>query len=126
MNTTSTWLLEGLAVHLADTLGVEKLWPNYSENLHKHAKRFANNTSYKQALNYIGVSGFYNVDPTSNIGEAFYSLSGSFVRYLLQNIGKTNFMKYYSSSNFNSSLYTATQKTFNDWEKEWINYLATL
>jgi hypothetical protein len=126
MNTTSTWLIEGLAVHLADTLGVEKLWPNYSENLHLHAKNFINSTSYSKALFYIGLSGYYNVDPTTSVGEAFYTLSGSFVRYLICNIGKTNFMKCYSSSNFQSSLYTATQKTFDDWEKEWINYLTAL
>jgi len=126
MNCTSTWLLEGLAVHLADTLGAEKLWPNYSENLHQHAKNFINSTSYSKAIFYIGLSGYYNVDPATSVGEAFYTLSGSFVRYLIRNIGKTNFMKCYSSGNFQSSLYTATQKTFNDWEKEWINYLAKL
>jgi hypothetical protein len=126
MNCTSTWLLEGLAVHLADTLGVENLWPNYSENLDSHAKQFVNGTSYKQALNYIGASGYYRIDPTTNLGETFYTLSGSFVRYLIRNIGKDNFMKCYSSSNFQFSIYSITNKNFSDWQKEWINYLTAL
>jgi hypothetical protein len=126
MNTTSTWLIEGLAVHTADTLSVEKLWPNYSENLHKHAKRFINNIFYKDALNYIGVNGFYGVDPTTYTGEAFYTLSGSFIRYLIQKLGKSNFMKCYSSADFKSALYLASQKSFDDWEKEWLNYLTIL
>jgi hypothetical protein len=123
MKTSSTWLIEGFAVHLADTLGVEKLWPNYSEYLHAHAKRFINN---QEALNYIGVSGFYGVDPTTTTGEAFYSLSGSFVRYLIKIIGNSDFMKCYSSTDFKLSLYNATQKSFDDWEKEWLSYLKTL
>jgi hypothetical protein len=126
MNTSSTWLIEGFAVHLADTLGVEKLWPNYTVNLHVHAKRFLGNIFYKEALNYIGVGGFYQVDPTTYTGEAFYSLSGSFVRYLIQKIGKSNFMKCYSNSDFKSSVFIVTQKTFDDWKKEWLNYLQAL
>lgn len=127
MKASSTWLLEGFAVHLADTLGVEKLWPNYSEDLHKHAKRFIGTVLTQEALNYIGTNGFYWVDPTTYyIGEAFYSFSGSFVRYLIQNMGKSNFLNCYSITDFKSSLYNVTQKSFDDWEKEWLNYLNAL
>jgi hypothetical protein len=123
MKTSSTYLIEGLAVHLADTLRVERLWPNYSESLHDHAKGFLDTPSSQAALTYIGTSGFYSVDPTTSTGEAFYTLSGSFVRYLMQTIGRASFMAVYSSADFKSSLYAATHKSFDEWEAEWLNYL---
>ena len=113
MNTSSLWLIEGLAVHLADTLGVENLWPNYSADLHLHAKKFINN---QESLNYIGIAGFFYVDPTTSTGEAFYSLSGSFVRYLNHHIGKSGFMNCYSSYDFKSSIFHATNKSFDAWK----------
>lgn len=118
--TSAEWLIEGLAVHLADTLGIDKLWPNYSENLNNHAKKFINN---QDALNYIGKSGFFEVDPTTTTGEAFYSLSGSFVRYLIKNMGITNFMKCYSSHSFSSTLKDLSGKSFDSWKNEWLSFL---
>lgn len=123
MKTSSLWLIEGLAVHLADTLGVEDLWPNYSENLHKHAKRFISN---QEALNFIGVKGFFWLDPTTNTGEAFYTLSGSFVRYLTQHLGKADFKNCYSSNDFDLTISNTTNKTFDVWKEEWIMYLVDL
>jgi hypothetical protein len=123
MNTYSLWLIEGLAVNLADTLGVEELWPNYSKDLHVYAKYFINDN---EAINYIGVSGFFWVNPTTGTGQAFYSLSGSFVKYLIQNMGKSNFMKCYSSPDFYSSIYISTQKSFDVWKNEWLKFLGTL
>ncbi|HLP18267.1 MAG TPA: hypothetical protein VK470_18555, partial [Bacteroidota bacterium] len=126
MNTSSTWLIEGLAVHLADTLGIEELWPNYSEDLDRHAHRFVDNIFYKDGLALIGVNGFNGVDPTSLIGESYYTLSGSFIRYLMRHMGKTDFLKCYSSGDFKTSLLTTTQKNFDAWENEWLNYLRRL
>jgi len=123
MKTSSTWLIEGLAVHLADTLCVDQLWPNYSEDLHTHAKRFIGTLFYQEAINYIGVIGFYWIDPTTTVGEAFYSFSGSFVRYLMRTMGKSNFLKCYANADFKASLYNTTQKSFDDWKQEWLNYL---
>jgi len=123
MNTSSQWLIEGIAVHLADSLGVEDLWPNFAEDLHAHAKRFISNQT---ALNYIGVPGFFPADPTTSFGEAFYSLSGSFVRYLSQHLGKRDFLNCYSSYDIRSTMFTLTNKSLKDWEDEWLEFLKKL
>jgi hypothetical protein len=123
MNTYDLWLIEGLAVHLADSLGVERLWPNYSEDLHVHAKTYLNN---QQALDLMGVRGMFMIDPTTALGHAFYTLSGSFVRYLIRNTGKQAFLKCYSNNNFPACLYDESEKRIDFWKKEWVAYLEDL
>lgn len=115
----SLWLKEGLAIFLNDKLGGYPSFPNFGKSIDKLAK---SNLHFSSVLAKIGQNG---VPRFSNQTErrVFYILSGSFVKFIYENIGIEKLMKIYHEENTSNAVKEVTGKELDTWKKEWIDSL---
>jgi hypothetical protein len=121
----SDWVFEGLAVYLNDRWGGEGGFPNFGKDVDPLARYYLDRADI---LVHIGDETYYptRADLRTSVGEGFYILSGSFVKYLVEKTGIEKFMQIYNAPNMQEGLKTATQKTLEEWKTEWTGYVANL
>ena len=111
------WLKEGLAIFLNDKLGGYPSFPNFGRNIDKLAK---SNLGYSSVITKIGQDGiarFLNQQER----RVFYILSGSFVKYIYENIGIEKLMEIYKEKNTSNAVEELTGKKLELWKEEWID-----
>jgi hypothetical protein len=113
------WAVEGLAVYLNDKLGGGASYPNFGEDIDQMASKYLNNTD---TLEKIGDEKYYQY----TIDDGFYSLSGSFIKYMVEKIGIEPFMKIYHDADMQKAMKEVTKKNIQEWKSEWISYLSSL
>lgn len=121
----SDWVFEGLAVYVNDKWGGEGGFPNYGEDVDPLARYYLDRTDI---LARIGDETYYpsRADLRTSVGEGFYILSGSFVKYLVEKTGIEKFLQIYNAPNMPEGLKTVTHKPLEEWKIEWIGYVASL
>jgi len=121
----SDWVSEGLAVYLNDKLGGEGGYPNFGENIDQLAISYLNQTDI---LEHVGDETYYpsQADLRTSIGQGFYILSGSFIKYIIEKTGVEIFMQAYDAPNMQEGLETKTKMTLQEWKTEWVGYLLSL
>jgi len=119
------WVSEGLAVYINDQCGGEAGFPNYGKDVDPLSIPYLDQTSI---VEHIGDEAYYptRADLRTSVGEGFYLLSGSFVKYIIGKSGIEVFMQAYSAPNMQDGLKTATQKTLPEWKSKWMDYLSGL
>ncbi len=121
----SDWVSEGLAVYLNDKWGGEGGYPNYGADLDQLTHSYINRLDI---LENIGDETYYpsRSDLRTSVGLGFYILSGSFVKYMVENTGIETFMQIYNAPNMQEGLEIKTKKTLQEWKTEWLGYLSNL
>ena len=119
-NNNRKWLSEGLAVYLNDKLNGYPSFPNYGKDLDKLSKQIINSKKYKDVIT------FKNKFTTSLVGQkkrkAFYTVSGSLVKYLLNEYGKEKVLKLLLQHDSQDVL----KKDFKEIKKEWVNHINNI
>jgi len=113
------WIKEGLAVYLNDKLNGYPAFPNYGNDIDRVAK---SKLRFKSALWKIGGNGVPKFSGKKE-RRVFYTLSGSFVKYLYTHIGLENLMKIYKAKDTKRAVVEITGKKLGMWKKEWIDNL---
>jgi hypothetical protein len=115
----SLWIKEGLAVYLNDNLNGYPAFPNYGNDIDKIAKL---KLWHESALWKVGRNGIPEfLDQQER--RIFYTLSGSFVKYLYTHIGIEKLMKIYKTKDTRLAVGEMTGQKLAMWKKEWIDYL---
>jgi len=116
------WLEEGLAVYLNDKLGGGEIFPNFGYDIDRLARRYGEE---KPVIEWIG-AGY---DPQINVktynGRLFYIYSGSFVKYLIENMGTDSFLESFSQDDVLNAIKNATNKDIAQWKKEWVGSILS-
>lgn len=121
----STWMVEGLAVYLNTTFSAYPTWPQYDKDIDKLAKERLEN-GFDKVINFEEETGYTFHDPNQPEGEAYYTLSGSFVKYIENKAGIKKYMAAYKTHNADTGLKNETGKTLSEWKMEWIEYLKQI
>jgi hypothetical protein len=111
------WLKEGLAIFLNDKLGGYPSFPNFGKNIDKLAKSNLRFPSIIAKIGQDGIAKFSNREER----RIFYLLSGSFVKFIYDNIGMEKLMKIYREKNTSNAVKELTGKKLDVWKKEWID-----
>lgn len=119
----SDWVSEGLAVTMNDIYG-EGGFPNFGQNTDQLSLAYLNRADI---LEHIGDETYYptRADLRTSVGQGFYMLSGSFVKYIIEKAGIEIFMQAYSAPNMQQGLEKTTKKTLQEWKTEWAGYLSS-
>lgn len=120
---SSLWVREGLAVYLNDKLGGYPCFPNLGKDIDLSAMECL--AIPKNPLPYVGENGIPKIFQNNEERNKFYTLSGSFVKYIENKIGIQKFMVIYKAPDTQKAFQEITQKSIEDWKKEWIGYLKT-
>ena len=83
------WLKEGLAIFLKDKLGGYPSFPNFGKDIDKLARGNLRYSSITEKIGQDGITSFSNRAER----EIFYIISGSFVKFIYENIGIENLME---------------------------------
>lgn len=118
-NWHSLWLKEGLAIFINDKLGGYPSFPNFGKNIDRYAKRNLHLSSILAKIGQNGVPRFSNQTERG----VFYIFSGSFVKFIYENIGIEKLMKIYHDENTSKAVEEVTGKEIDIWKKEWIDSL---
>ena len=113
------WIEEGLAVFLNDTLNGDPTFPNYGKDIDQQAKSML---GYKAALRLVGNQGI-PAFPTWEERRAFYTLAGSFTKYLYTELGMEKLMRIYHAEDTKKAITTITGKKLDLLKKEWLENL---
>lgn len=121
----SDWVSEGLAVYLNDKWGGEGGFPNYGADIDQLALSYLNRTDI---LENVGDETYYpsRSELMTSIGQGWYVLSGSFVKYMIEKIGIESFMQIYYAPDIQAGLEKMTKKTLQEWKTEWLSYLLSM
>lgn len=119
------WLKVGHGLFLKDYFGENFKFANYVDNLDKMSSRIVTNLpSFSGRMSrFIGM----NI-PEINTDEewqVYYILSGSFVKYLYNKLGKDDFYKMYESSNPAEFIKITTGSELNDLKENWLLLVKT-
>ena len=115
----SLWLKEGLAIFINDKLGGYPSFPNFGKKIDRYAKRNLHLSSVLAKMGQNGVPRFSNQTERA----VFYIFSGSFVKFIYENIGIEKLMKIYIDVNTSKAVKDVTGKELDAWKKEWIDSL---
>jgi hypothetical protein len=121
----SDWVSEGLAVYLNDKLGGDGGFPNYGSDIDQLALSYLNETDI---LENVGDETYYpsRSELMTGVGQGWYILSGSFVKYMIEKTGIESFMQIYSAPDMQAGLEEITKKTLREWKTEWLSYLSRM
>jgi hypothetical protein len=116
---------EGLAVYLNDKWGGEGGFPNYGADIDRLGLSYLNRTDI---LENVGDETYYpsRSDLRTSVGQGWYILSGSFVKYMINTIGIESFMQIYYAPDMKAGLEKSTKKTLQEWKTEWLSYLLSM
>jgi len=118
----ATWLHEGLAVHLNDRLEGWPSYPNFGTDVDELSRNYING-EFDNILKLVGDNTFISGFGSEKERMAFYILSGSFVRFLDNNLGTDQLMKIYAAEDPIAEIQSATGKSMEEWKKMWIDGL---
>jgi len=121
---SSLWVREGLAVYLNDKLGGYSSFPNYGKDIDLSAIEYL--TIPKNQLLHVGENGIPKIFQNNEERKEFYILSGSFVKYIENKIGIQKLMIIYKATDTQKAFQEVTQKSIEDWKKDWIGYLEKI
>jgi len=65
------------------------------------------------------------IDDNSAERNIYYCFAGSYMKYLVKKLGIENVMKVYSSNEPEITVKEVSNKSFDTWREEWINYLKS-
>ena len=111
------WLKEGLAIFLNDKLGGDPSFPNFGKDLDELAESNLHFSSIMAKIGQDGITEFSNQTER----RIFYILSGSFVKFIYENIGIEKLMKIYKEKDTSNAVKELTGKELDIWKKEWID-----
>ncbi len=112
-------LTEGLAFYVQDELGSNVTKLNYGIDIFAVSREYIKK-DYEDVMSRIGVS-YGNL--TRNKKEAFYILSNSFCRYLIQNFGMEKFMEVYNSELVEPAYIKVFGVSLDELKASWIDYI---
>ncbi len=111
------WLEEGLAVYLNDYLGGGENFPNSGYDIDQLARRYG---EAKPVIEWIGAGYNPQINVKTSNGRLFYIYSGSFVKYLVENMGRESFLEFFNQNDVLTAIKNATSKDIAQWKREWI------
>ena len=118
-NSVSTSLTEGLGFYVQDELGLNVNKLNYGIDIFTVSKDYVNQ-DYESIISKIGIS--YG-NAARDDKKAFFILSNSFCRYLIQNYGMDKFMELYKSELVETAYEEIYGLYLNDLKTSWIEYV---
>lgn len=142
-NQKSLWLLEGFPDYVETYVAAH--YGGYSNNTfnpeHKAtdelARSLLNTEIGKKVLPLIGINGspmtlseeesqkFYLIFADREVAApAFYNLSGSFVKFLVEKLGMKKMRKIFDATDTNAGILKITGKSVDEWKMDWLKYLT--
>ena len=117
----SLWLKEGLAVHLNDRLSGYAAFPNFGESIDAFAGRVLRREFPPaiEALDLVGENGIPKFEDR-RVRRMFYILAGSFVGYLLREMGVKKLMRGYTAKDAEAAILKETGKPAWRWKEAWL------
>lgn len=112
----SSSLTEGLSLYFQDELGNNVTRYNYGIDIHTIAKQYITN-DYNNIFKRIGTT---HGNVVAEKRTAYYVLSNSFCRYLIEQYGMYNFMKVYMADNTEEAYVNVYNKDIDELKKEWL------
>lgn len=116
------WLEEGLAVYLNDKLGGGGNFPNDGYDIDRLARLYGEE---KPVIEWVGAGYNHQIDVKTYDGKLFYVYSGSFVKYLVENMGIDFFLEALSQDDVLKAIKSETNKDIAQWKKEWVELVLS-
>jgi hypothetical protein len=112
-------LTEGLAYYVQDELGLNVNKLNYGIDIFTVSKKYLSQ-NYASIISRIGLSdGNISLDNQ----KAFYILSNSFSRYLIQHYGMDKYIEVYKSKSVETAYMEIYGSTVDELKTSWIDYV---
>lgn len=123
---------EGIAVYLQERLDPEKkVFPTNSLKLDTIIRHLYDNKRLipiEELISSEHRDEYYNSNDQNLANELLwksYVQSGSFVKYLIDQYGKDNFLKIYNSSNLEKDIRLIYKKDIKELEKDWLHSIKS-
>lgn len=126
---SSLTLREGLASLIQDEIGKNSSVFNFGKSAHVLSKKYLENDNiYREIIASIGTEGIpenLNLSKTNiETRKAYYLLSYSFSKYLIDQFGIKKFMEAYESENLLDSYLDLYDKNLQELRNDWIEYIV--